>query len=145
MTWLAAYAGLFFAALAAGAILPVPSEPALVAVLLTSGDPAWVAVVVATVGNVMGSVINWFIGRGIERLRGRPWFPFSEASLTRAEAWYHRYGRWSLLFSFVPIVGDPLTVIAGVMREPFRSFLLLVTIAKLGRYVVVAALTLGLV
>lgn len=143
MTGLAAYAGLFFAALAAGAILPVPSEPALVAVLLTSGDPAWIAVAVATVGNVIGSAINWLIGRGIEKLRHKRWFPFSEAAIARAEAWYHRYGRWSLLFSFVPVVGDPLTVVAGVMREPFWSFLLLVVIAKLGRYIAVAALTLG--
>lgn len=143
MTWLAAYAGLFFAALAAGAILPVPSEPALVAVLLTSGDPAWVAVAVATVGNVIGSAINWLIGRGIEKLRHKRWFPFSEAAIARAEAWYHRYGRWSLLFSFVPVVGDPLTIVAGVMREPFWSFLLLVAIAKFGRYVAVAALMLG--
>jgi membrane protein YqaA with SNARE-associated domain len=142
---IAAYVGLFFAAMAAGAILPVPSEAAFVAVLLTSDNPAWIAVTVATVGNVIGSVINWLIGLGIERLRDKPWFPFSEASLARAEAWYHRYGRWSLLFSFVPIIGDPLTVVAGIMRERFWPFLLLVGIAKLGRYVVVAAITLGIV
>ena len=142
---IAAYVGLFFAAMAAGAILPVPSEAAFVAVLLTSDNPTWVAVAVATVGNVIGSVINWLIGLGIERLRHKPWFPFSQASLARAEIWYHHYGRWSLLFSFVPIIGDPLTVVAGIMRERFWPFLLLVGIAKLGRYVVVAAITLGIV
>lgn len=139
----AAYVGLFLAALAAGSILPVPSEAALVAHILTSDNPVWIAVAVATAGNVTGSIINWFLGRGIERLRGTRWFPASEASIERAGRWYHKYGRWSLLLSFVPIIGDPLTIIAGVMKESLWFFIVVVTIAKLGRYVVVAALTTG--
>lgn len=139
----AAYVGLFLAALAAGSILPVPSEAALVAVILTSDDPVWIAVAVATVGNVTGSVINWFLGRGIERLRGTRWFPASEASIERAGRWYHKYGRLSLLLSFIPIIGDPLTIIAGVLKESLWFFMIVVTIAKLGRYVAVAALTLS--
>jgi len=139
----AAYFGLFVAALAAGSILPVPSEAALVAVILTSDDPVWIAVAVATAGNVTGSVINWFLGRGIESLRGTRWFPASEASIERTRRWYHKYGRWSLLLSFIPIIGDPLTIVAGVMREPLWFFMIVVTIAKLGRYVVVAAVTVG--
>ena len=139
----AAYFGLFLAALAAGSILPVPSEAALVAVILTSDDPVWIAVAVATAGNVTGSLINWFLGRTIERLRGSRWFPASEASIERAARWYHKYGRWSLLLSFIPIIGDPLTIVAGVMKEQIRFFLVVVTIAKLGRYIAVAALTLS--
>jgi membrane protein YqaA with SNARE-associated domain len=139
----AAYFGLFLAALAAGSIFPVPSEAALVAMILTSDNPVWIAVAVATTGNVTGSMINWFLGRGIERLRGTRWFPVSEASVERAGRWYHKYGRWSLLLSFVPIIGDPLTIIAGVMKESLWFFVAVVTIAKLGRYVAVAALTLG--
>ncbi|MDB5556490.1 MAG: associated Golgi protein-like protein [Rhizobium sp.] len=139
----AAYFGLFVAALAAGSILPVPSEAALVALILTSDDPVWIAVAVATVGNVTGSLINWTLGRGIERLHGTRWFPASEASIERAGRWYHRYGRWSLALSFIPIIGDPLTIIAGVMKEQLWFFMIVVTIAKLGRYVAVAALTVG--
>lgn len=139
----AAYFGLFLAALAAGSIMPVPSEAALVALILTSDQPVWIAVAVATVGNVTGSMINWTLGQGIERLRGTRWFPASEATIERAGRWYHRYGRWSLLLSFVPIIGDPLTIVAGVMKESLWFFFIVVTIAKLGRYVVVAALTLG--
>lgn len=139
----AAYFGLFLAALAAGSILPVPSEAALVALILASDHPVWIAVAVATTGNVIGSVINWTLGRGIERLRGSRWFPASEASIDRAGRWYHRYGRWSLLLSFVPIIGDPLTIVAGVMKESLWFFLVVVTIAKLGRYALVAAVTLG--
>ncbi|WP_037150447.1 membrane protein, partial [Rhizobium freirei] len=62
----------------------------------------------------------------------------------RARAWYRKFGKWSLLGSWLPIVGDPITVVAGVLREPLPTFLLLVTIAKVGRYIVLAAVTTGL-
>ncbi len=143
MSSVSVYAGLFLAALAAATILPMQSEAVLVGLLL-SGYTPWLLLTVASVGNVLGSVINWLLGRGIERFRDRPWFPARGAQLDRAQRWYRRYGKWSLLLSWVPIVGDPLTVMAGVMREPLPMFLLLVTIAKVGRYLVLAALTLGL-
>jgi membrane protein YqaA with SNARE-associated domain len=95
------------------------------------------------VGNVLGAVVNWALGRGITRFRHRRWFPVGERALERATGWYRRWGRWSLLLSWAPIGGDALTVAAGVLREPFWSFLLLVTIAKAGRYLVLAAITLG--
>jgi membrane protein YqaA with SNARE-associated domain len=58
----------------------------------------------------------------------------------RAEQWYRRYGKWSLLASWLPIIGDPLTVVAGALREPFTTFVLIVTVAKAGRYLVLIAL-----
>jgi len=143
MTSLAVYGGLFLAAFAAGSALPVPSEAAFAGVVLTTTDPLWIAVAVATVGNVLGSLVNWLIGRGVETLKHKRWFPASERQLDKAKVWYHRYGRWSLLLSFVPVVGDPLTIVAGIMREPLWSFIPLVTIAKGARYVVLAALLLG--
>ncbi|ESZ28704.1 membrane protein [Mesorhizobium sp. L2C084A000] len=85
------------------------------------------------------------LGRGIERFRDRRWFPANQTQLNRAQVWYRRYGKWSLLLSWLPIVGDPLTVVAGVLREPFRVFLLLVTAAKVGRYLVLAAMTLTVI
>ena len=138
----AAYAGLFAAALIAATILPIQSEAALVALLLSGYSP-WALLIVASIGNVLGSVINWLLGRGLERFRGRRWFPANEAALERAQGWYQRYGKWSLLLSWAPVIGDPLTVIAGVMREPLPVFLLLVTIAKVGRYAVLTVATLG--
>lgn len=141
MTDLVAYAGLFLTALAAATVLPMQSEAVLVGLLVADYSP-WLLIAVASVGNVLGSAINWLLGRGIERLRNRPWFPASEAGLQRAQSWYRRYGKWSLLLSWVPIIGDPLTVIAGVLREPFWVFLLLVAVAKTGRYLVLAAITL---
>lgn len=140
---LVVYVGLFLAALLAATILPAQSEALVVALLLTDYAP-WLVLTVASVGNVAGSFLNWLLGRGIERFRDRRWFLASLADLARAEGWYRRYGKWSLLLAWMPIVGDPLTVIAGVLREPLPIFLVLVTIGKVGRYLVIAAATLGL-
>ncbi|OCP35750.1 YqaA family protein [Ensifer sp. LC163] len=142
MSELAIYAGLFLVALAAATILPMQSEAALAGLLLSGFSP-WLLITVASLGNVLGSVLNWLIGRGIERFRNKRWFPASDAGLERAREWYHRYGKWSLLLSWVPIVGDPLTVVAGVMKEPLTHFVVLVAIAKVTRYLAVAAIALN--
>jgi membrane protein YqaA with SNARE-associated domain len=144
MTDLAAYAALFASALVAATLLPMQSEAVLVGMLLAGGQPAWVLIAVATAGNVLGSLVNWWLGRFIEHFRARRWFPVTPARLEQAQGWYRRYGRWSLLLSWAPIIGDPLTMVAGLLREPLPVFLLLVTLAKLGRYLVLAALTLAL-
>lgn len=139
----AAYLGLLASAFAAATILPAQSEALLVALVLAEAQPVWALVAIASVGNVLGSVVNWILGGQVERFRGRRWFPVSDAALERAKGWYGRWGRWSLLLSWAPIVGDPLTLVAGVLREPLWSFLSLVTIAKVGRYVALAAITTG--
>lgn len=134
-----AYLGLFASAFLAATLFPAQSEAVLAALLLSQSHPTWLLIAVASVGNVLGSTLNWFIGRGIERFRDRRWFPASERSLDRAQDWYRRFGKWSLLASWVPLIGDPITVVAGILREPIATFLLLVTIAKVGRYIVLAA------
>ncbi|WP_271025418.1 YqaA family protein [Rhizobium sp. RCAM05973] len=144
MAELAVYLSLFMAAFAAAIILPMQSEAALVGLLLTEEYAAPVLVAVASVGNVLGSLLNWIFGRGIERFRSRRWFPVGEQAMDRAQELYRRYGRWSLLASWLPIVGDPITVAAGVLREPLPTFLLLVTVAKVGRYIAIAAATTSL-
>lgn len=138
-----AYILLFGSALVAATLLPMQSEAVLVAQLLAADHPAGTLIVVATVGNVLGSVINWVLGRYLLRFRHKRWFPASDKQLERAQGWYHRFGRWSLLASWAPLIGDPLTVIAGVMKEPLITFFLLVTIAKGTRYLVLAAATLA--
>lgn len=140
---LAVYAGLFLTAFAAATLLPAQSEAAL-ALAVAGGYPAVAVVAVASLGNVLGSVTNWLLGRFFTRFRDRRWFPLRARDLERAEAWYRRFGRWSLLLSWVPIIGDPLTVVAGVLREPLPVFLLLVGLAKAGRYIIVAAAVHGL-
>ncbi len=138
-----AYVGLFASALIAATILPMQSEAVLVGLLAAGNQPFEILLIVATVGNVLGSVINWYLGRFLLRFRDRRWFPASDRQLSRAEGWYRRYGRWSLLASWMPVIGDPLTIVAGVLREPLVPFLVLVTIAKGGRYLLVAAATLA--
>ncbi len=139
MTDLAAYAALFAAAFIAATIFPAQSEAALAALLVAANQPAAALIAVASIGNVLGAVVNWGLGRGVERFKDRRWFPASEATLGRAQGWYRRYGKWSLLLSWAPFIGDPITVVAGVMREPLPAFLILVSIAKVGRYLAVAA------
>lgn len=138
-----AYALLFGSAFVAATILPMQSEAILVAQLLQGHHPAVALVAVATAGNVLGSVVNWYLGRYLLRFQDRRWFPASPAQMQRAQGWYHRFGRWTLLGSWVPIVGDPLTVVAGVMKEPLASFFILVLIAKGARYLVLTAATLA--
>ncbi|MFN3447938.1 MAG: YqaA family protein [Roseococcus sp.] len=144
MSDLAAYPALFLVALGAASLLPMQSEPVLVGLLLASDHPAWALVLVASLGNTLGSVVNYALGRLVERFRHRRWFPVGEAALDRAQAWYARWGFWSLLLSWAPIIGDPLTLMAGVMREPLWRFVLIVAIAKTGRYAALAWLTLAL-
>lgn len=136
-----AYIALFGSALVAATVLPMQSEAVLVTLLVKGLHPATILIIVATAGNVLGSVLNWILGRYLLRFRDRRWFPSSERQLERAQGWYRRYGRWSLLASWVPVIGDPLTLVAGVMREPIVPFLALVTFAKGTRYLVLAALT----
>ncbi len=138
-----AYLGLFFSALIAATVLPMQSEALLVGLLIAGEQPVVSLLLVATVGNVLGSLLNWYIGRFLLRFKDRRWFPTSEHQLARAENWYRRYGRWSLLGSWLPVIGDPITVVAGILREPLFSFLVLVTLAKGARYFILAAATLA--
>lgn len=131
------------AAFAAATLLPAQSEAVLVGLLLSEKFSVAILLLVATLGNVLGSLVNWLLGRSIERLRHKRWFPASPQQLQKAQRSYQRYGRWSLLLSWVPIIGDPLTLVAGVMREPLWSFVLIVALAKTVRYLMVMGLTLG--
>ena len=140
MVDLSVYGGLFAVALVAATLFPLQSEALLAGLLIAGKQPVWMLVAVASVGNVMGSTINWAMGRSIEKLRERRWFPIKPHALERAKRWYGRFGRWTLLLSWTPVIGDPLTMIAGVLREPLWSFLLIVAIAKTARYTAIAAL-----
>ena len=133
-TLLAGYAGLFAAAFVAATILPAQSELLLGAMLVSGRFETAVLLAVATAGNVLGSAINWLLGRFFAHYREKRWFPASPATMAQAEAWFARLGPAVLLLSWVPVMGDPLTVVAGVLRMRFVTFLLVVTLAKGGRY-----------
>lgn len=131
---------LFLNAFIAATILPAASEAMLW--IIVTNDPAmlWPAIAVASAGNTAGAVINWLLGRYLSRFSTRRWYPLTEKQQERAGAWFRRFGLWSLLFAWLPVVGDPLTVVAGVLRVRFPPFLFLVALGKTGRYVVIAML-----
>ncbi len=124
---------LALSAFTSATVLPGTSEAVFLGLYLTGAAPVFLLFVVASVANVAGSCVNWMIGRFAARLRGTRWLPESDM-LARAERWFHRWGKWSLLLAWTPFVGDPLTVVAGLLRVPFLTFLVLVAIAKTARY-----------
>jgi len=130
-------------AFVAATLLPFYSEVVLVALLMRGADPAWV-LAAATIGNTLGAVVNWYLGRFLLHFETRRWFPFKPHQVHRAQAWFLRYGKWSLLMAWLPVGGDALTFIAGVMRVPLGWFVALTGIGKGARYAVVIALALGM-
>ncbi|SFC11916.1 membrane protein YqaA, SNARE-associated domain [Marinospirillum celere] len=96
--------------------------------------PLWA---VATVSNTLGSWVNWILGRYLLRFEHRRWFPVKPEQRMKAERWFARWGVWSLVFAWLPVVGDPLTLVAGVLRVHWLPFLLLVGLGKALRYAVI--------
>ncbi len=144
MTPIDSLAGVFFSAFLAATILPLSSEVVLGALYAAGGGGALSLWLVASLGNVLGAVVNWGLGRYLLHWRDRKWFPFSEKQLAGAEAWFRRYGVWSLLLAWVPVIGDPLTFAAGFLRVNLWLFLPLVAIGKAGRYAAVLWLADGM-
>ncbi len=129
---------LFASALVAATLLPAQSEAVLVALVLAGDRPMWQLLAVATAGNVLGALLNWALGRWAVRWQAHPRFPVAPARLAQARRWYARRGWWCLFAAWVPVIGDPLTLAAGLLGEPLWRFLLVVTSAKGARYLVVA-------
>ena len=129
-----AYAVLFLSAFAAATVLPLQSEAVLLA-LLAKGNHSTIALLFFdSLGNILGACVNWYLGLKIEHYKDKKWFPLSAQQMTRAQLSYQKYGYWTLLLSWVPIIGDPITLIAGLLKENFARFLLLASLAKVGRY-----------
>ena len=129
----------------AATLIPAQSEAVLSFYILSAPQTVFALILFATVGNVLGSVVNWVVGFYATRFQNRKWFPATPSQMQRAEKFYRKYGRYSLLLSWVPFIGDPITVIAGVLREPIFSFLLLVTIAKSARYIALSLIVLEMI
>jgi membrane protein YqaA with SNARE-associated domain len=133
------YLLLFGSAFLAATILPFYSEVVLFALLREGGNPA-ALVGTATLGNTLGAVVNWLLGRYLLHFQDRRWFYFSRAQIDKAQRWFQRYGFWSLLLAWAPVGGDALTLIAGVMKVRLWLFLLLVGTGKALRYISVVYL-----
>ena len=129
--------GIFAASFLSATLLFGLSEAALV-LAVQAGEVATIALfVAATVGNVLGAVLNFVLGRFLIRFEGRRWFPLNPKNRERAETLFARYGRPVLLLSFLPVIGDPLTLVAGLLRTPLSVFLIYVTIGKAARYALI--------
>lgn len=142
---LASYFGLFAAALGVTTILPMQSEPVLVGLLLTGKFSVPVLLAVASVGNTLGSIVNWFLGRGVERFRDRHWFPVGEEALERSSRWYRKYGKWTLLFPGCRCLETLSRLSPECSASPLLPFTILVFVAKTGRYIVLTPTTLQIV
>ena len=131
------YLSLFFISFLAATILPFSSELTLAGLISTSNYDNLLLLVFASFGNVLGSVFNWSLGFYSRNLTTKKWFPFKETQIERSSKWFSKFGKWSLLFAWVPIVGDPLTFVAGLLRVRFLDFIILVAIGKVSRYLII--------
>jgi len=128
---------LFSSALISSTLFPGGSEAVLLYKLNEGGD-VLMLVIIATVGNVLGSLITYGMGRLGNEAAHKKWLRMDEAKIVRAEAWFGRYGMPSLLLAWLPVVGDPLCLVAGLLRSHVLLFLLLVTMGKAARYAFIA-------
>ena len=131
------YLSLFAISFLAATILPFSSELTLAGLIATSDYDNLLLLIVASFGNVLGSVVNWALGSYCRNLTTKKWFPFKETQIERSSKWFRKFGKWALLFAWVPVLGDPLTLVAGILRVKFIDFIILVAIGKVSRYIFV--------
>ena len=131
------YLSLFVISFLAATILPFSSELTLAGLIASSNYDNLLLLIVASFGNVLGSIVNWALGFYSRNLTTKKWFPFKETQIERSSKWFDKFGKLSLLFAWVPIIGDPLTLVAGLLKVRFLDFIILVAIGKVSRYLIV--------
>ena len=139
------YSSLFLSSFLAATLIPAQSEAFLSFQLASNKEDLIYLILLATSGNVFGALVNWYLGKFFIHYKGKKWFPIKADKLAKGEKYYKKYGRVSLLLSWMPIIGDPITLVAGILKEPLWSFLILVTIAKGLRYIFVVVVTLNII
>ena len=144
MNSLEAYTSLFISSFLSSTILPGHSEITLTTLLLLEKYSQFLLIFFASLGNILGSIVNWFLGLYITKFINKSWFPFSKKQLDKASSWYLKYGKWSLFLCWVPIIGDPLTIVAGMFRFPLIIFIIIVSISKVLRYIFIGYIALKL-
>ena len=144
MSSIEVYFILFASSFSSSTILPGHSELTLTAFITQREYETIYLIIVASIGNVLGSIVNWYLGLYFIKFKNKKWFPLNEKNMNNSSKWFLKYGKWSLLLSWVPFVGDGLTLIAGVLKVPLYEFVLLVTVAKVTRYVFVAMMAVSI-
>ena len=128
------YLTIFTISFLAATILPISSELTLAGLIKTSNYNDLVLVSFASLGNILGSAFNWLLGFYLQNYTNEKWFPFKQRQINKASSWFQKIGIWSLLFAWVPVIGDPLTLVAGILRIRFSIFLFFVSLGKISRY-----------
>ena len=135
MLILFSYFQLLIISFLAATILPFSSEVVLTTMYLSNSFENHFLLIFASIGNILGSITNWYLGKKITIFQDRRWFPVSPDQLNKSQKYFQKYGLWSLLLAWVPVIGDPLTLLAGVLKVRFSIFFILVSISKISRYV----------
>ena len=138
------YITLFSSSFISSTLLPGHSELILTAFIYSNKFPVLTLVLVASLGNILGSVLNWYLGFYFVKFKEKKWFPINHSQLEKASLWFTNYGKWTLFLSWVPFIGDPLTVVAGILRIPIITFLIIVSISKILRYVFISFIALNI-
>ena len=144
MNEIEAFITLFISSFISSTILPGYSEITLTSFIFLNKFNIINLIFIASLGNILGSILNWYLGFHFVKFKEKKWFPINKRQLEKASLWFLNYGKWSLFLSWVPFVGDPLTVVAGVLRVPIITFLIIVSISKILRYVIVSLIALNL-
>ena len=128
------YFVLFLISFLAPTIFPLSSKLTLIGLLKSGSNNSHLLIDISSLGNILGSVFNWFLGFYLLKYINKKWFSFKQNQINFASKRFNKFGIWSLLFSWLPVIGYPLTLIAGILRVNFLLFLILVTIRKTSRF-----------
>ena len=131
------YFSLFVVSFLVATIVPFGSEIYFATLLAVDNYNSLLLLIAASTGNIVGSVFNWICGYYVAYFIKKKWFPINQNQIDKASNFFWKYGKWSLLFAWVPIIGDPLTFVAGTLRYSFMPFLILVSIGKTARYLAI--------
>ena len=143
MSSIEVYIILFTSSFASSTILPGHSEITLIALITQKKYEVFYLVVFASLGNILGSVLNWYLGIHFLKFKNKKWFPFKENQINKVSKSFLKYGKWSLLLSWVPFIGDVLTLVAGMFRVPLYQFVVIVSVAKVSRYIFISLIALN--
>ena len=143
MSSIEVYIILFTSSFASSTILPGHSEITLIALITQEKYEVFYLVVFASLGNILGSILNWYLGLYFLKFKNKKWFPFKENQINKVSKSFLKYGKWSLLLSWVPFIGDVLTLVAGMFRVPLYQFVVIVSVAKVSRYIFVSLIALN--
>jgi len=131
------YISIFFLSFLAATIIPFSSEVGLFSYMAVGKFNNELLLIFASLGNILGSCVNYILGLFIIKFKTKSWFPYKDNQILKATNWFNRFGVYSLFFAFLPIVGDPLTLIAGIFRVSFLKFIILVSFGKILRYLLI--------